>query len=61
MPWLGRVAATADVRNAASLRVMEKIGMRREGTFCHVCYHRGELIDETCYSILRAEWEAALN
>ena len=55
---LSRVGATADARNAPSLRVMEKIGMRREGTLRQFRLHRGALIDEAFYGLLRSEWEA---
>jgi RimJ/RimL family protein N-acetyltransferase len=55
---LHRIGATADVRNTASIRVMEKIGMRSEGTLRQSRLHRGSLIDEAWYGLLRSEWEA---
>jgi RimJ/RimL family protein N-acetyltransferase len=55
---LNRVEATADSRNIASLRVMEKIGMRREGTLRQNRLSRGEYVDEAYFGLLRAEWEA---
>lgn len=55
---LVRVRAMADVRNVASQRVMEKIGLRREGTLRQNRLTRGELIDEVWYGVLRTEWEA---
>jgi RimJ/RimL family protein N-acetyltransferase len=55
---LSRVGATADLRNTASLRVMEKIGMRREGTLRQSRVSRGMLVDEAHYGLLRSEWEA---
>lgn len=54
---LVRVRAMADVRNVPSQRVMEKIGLVREGTLRRNRTTRGELIDEVWYGILREEWE----
>ena len=54
---LHRVIATCQPENPASQRVMEKIGMRREGHF-KKCIHRGGDIwwDEYFYAILDEEW-----
>jgi RimJ/RimL family protein N-acetyltransferase len=51
-----RVRAKADARNIASIRVMEKLGMRREGLLRLDRLHRGELTDEVIYGVLRSEW-----
>jgi ribosomal-protein-alanine N-acetyltransferase len=53
-----RLAATADSRNTASWRVMEKLGMScdRVGRGHRVV--RGESADTVYYSIRRYEWEA---
>ncbi len=53
---LSRVRAKADARNVASIRVMEKVGMRREGLLRSDREYRGELTDEVVYGILRSEW-----
>ena len=55
-PDLGRVRASADPRNRASIRVMEKLGMRREGVLRSNRPCRGELTDEVVYGLLRDEW-----
>lgn len=54
---LHRVIATCQPENPASARVMEKIGMRREGFF-RQCIYRGadEWWDEWFYAILHHEW-----
>ena len=57
-PELNRVRAMADARNTASQRVMEKLGMSREGVLRQNRVERGEAIDEAWYGILRAEWES---
>lgn len=55
-----RVIATCQPENGASFRVMEKLGMRREGHF-RQCIHRGGELwwDEYFYAILADEWVAA--
>ena len=52
-----RIIATCQPENPASYRVMEKIGMNREGHF-RKCIYRGQNIwwDEYFYAILDEEW-----
>lgn len=53
---LQRIYAGYYARNAASGRVMEKLGMKYEGTLRrHVCKW-GEYLDVVCYGLLRDEW-----
>jgi len=59
-PQLSRVRAMADVRNVRSHRVLEKLGMVREGLLRQNRLVRGELLDEVWYGVLRAEWTAML-
>jgi [ribosomal protein S5]-alanine N-acetyltransferase len=56
-PELHRVRARADARNLGSIRVMEKLGMRREGLLREDRLARGEFIDEVIYGLLRREWQ----
>lgn len=56
-PALNRIEAFADVRNAASLRVMEKVGMQREATLRQNRINRGEATDSAICGLLRADWE----
>lgn len=51
-----RLWAGCDVRNQGSYRVMEKLGMRREGLFRKDVMVRGEWRDSYLYSILEEEW-----
>lgn len=55
-----RVIATCQPENVASWRVMEKLGMRREGHF-RACIHRpsDEWWDEYFYALLAEEYFAA--
>lgn len=52
---LHRVWATCDVRNRASARVMEKVGMRREGRMRQHVWEKGEWRDSYLYAILEDE------
>ncbi|MYA34279.1 MAG: GNAT family N-acetyltransferase [Gemmatimonadales bacterium] len=53
---LAKVYAYADARNTASLRVMEKLGMTREGTLRGHRTLREERVDDVYYGLLREEW-----
>lgn len=53
---LQRITASCDQRNKASARVMEKLGMRREGTFRRSRYIQGDWRDEYLYAILSDEF-----
>jgi RimJ/RimL family protein N-acetyltransferase len=52
---LHRVWATADVENTASWRLMERIGMRREGLLCQHKHVRGEWRDSYLYARLAGD------
>jgi ribosomal-protein-alanine N-acetyltransferase len=53
-----KVWARADPRNLASVRVLEKLGMQREGLLRSHLIYRGERVDRVYYGLLRAEWQA---
>lgn len=50
-----RVGANCDVENVASVRLLEKIGMRREGTLRSALFHHGRWHDVHLYGISRSE------
>jgi RimJ/RimL family protein N-acetyltransferase len=52
-----RIIARCDARNVASYKVMERLGMRREGHFIQNEFVKGEWTDELEYAILREEWQ----
>jgi ribosomal-protein-alanine N-acetyltransferase len=56
---LNRVQAEADTRNAASARVLEKLGFVREGTLREDCVVNGDVSDSWVYGLLRREWQAS--
>ncbi|KAA0563497.1 GNAT family N-acetyltransferase [Bacillus sp. CH30_1T] len=53
---LHRIVATCQPENVPSYRVMEKIGMRREGYFKKCIPHGDDWWDEYSYAILREDW-----
>lgn len=53
---LHRIAAVCDERNAASCRVLEKCGFRREARFVKGSFFKGEWVTEIHYGMLREEW-----
>lgn len=54
---LNRVQAESDTRNAASDRVLQKLGFVREGTLRENCVVDGEVSDSWVYGLLRREWK----
>lgn len=50
-----RFYAVADPRNGASVRLMERLGMRREGYFRESCFSKGEWSDDVIYGLLAHE------
>lgn len=51
-----KVIAFSDVRNEKSIRVLERIGMRREGHLLQNYMAKGQWVDEYQYAILKSEW-----
>ncbi|TQV89610.1 GNAT family N-acetyltransferase [Aliikangiella coralliicola] len=55
---LHKLIACCDPRNVASYRVMEKLGMKREGHFTQHFLNDGEWTDQYQYGLLHSEWES---
>ena len=55
---LHRVAGSVEPRNQASVRVLERLGMRKEAHLIENEWVRGEWQSELSYAILAAEWRA---
>lgn len=53
-----RVIARVDARNAPSLALLDRIGMRREAYLVENEWFKGELGDEIDYALLSREWNA---
>jgi len=54
---LNRVEAELDTRNAASARVLEKLGFEREGLRREDCVVSGEVSDSWIYGLLKRDWK----
>ncbi|MFI1156243.1 GNAT family N-acetyltransferase [Streptomyces sioyaensis] len=55
---LHRIQAELDGRNTASARLLERLGMRREGHLRENEFLDGEWADEVIYAMLAREWRA---
>jgi RimJ/RimL family protein N-acetyltransferase len=55
---LHRITGRLDGRNAASARVLERLGMRREAHLVENELVKGEWADEVVYAMLDREWAA---
>jgi RimJ/RimL family protein N-acetyltransferase len=53
---LRRIRAQTDLRNARSIRVLEKLGFTHEGTLRANTFEKGEFVDEAVFGLLREEW-----
>jgi RimJ/RimL family protein N-acetyltransferase len=59
MLGMHRIWAIVEPENAASARVLEKLGMQREGRLRDHRYAKGRWRDSLLYAILAPEWAAA--
>lgn len=59
-PEIHRVWAVCDTDNAASARVLEKTGMRREGTLRRWMWHSGTATPVDCHCFALTKEDAAL-
>ncbi len=55
---LHRIIAITDCENAASIALLEHLGMRREGHFLKNVWFKGKWGDEYLYAILKEEWQS---
>ena len=53
---LHRVIAITDCENAASIALLERLGLRREGHFIQNVWFKGRWADEYLYAVLQHEW-----
>jgi len=54
-----RVIAITDARNAPAARLLQRVGMRREGHFLRNIWFKGSWGDEYLYALLEEEWLAS--
>jgi RimJ/RimL family protein N-acetyltransferase len=53
---LHRIIAITDCENVASVALLERLGMRREGHFLQNVWFKGKWGDEYLYAMLKEEW-----
>jgi aminoglycoside 6'-N-acetyltransferase len=51
-----RVTASCDARNTPSVKVLEAVGMRREGHLVESTWAKGEWTDDLIFALLGREW-----
>ena len=56
---LHRIFATVSVHNEPSIRLLERLGFRREGVLREHFVIAGERTDEIVFGLLRPEWEVS--
>jgi RimJ/RimL family protein N-acetyltransferase len=52
-----RVFGSIDPRNVRSLRLMERVGMRKEAHFVRSLWFKGEWVDDVIFAVLASEWK----
>lgn len=55
---LHRVRANCDPQNIASIKLLERAGMRREGHLIKSLWFKNNWVDEMWFAILRDEWHS---
>ena len=53
---LQRIRAHTDARNSGSIRVLEKLKFKHEGTLRSNGFFKGEFVDEAIFGLMRTEW-----
>jgi len=51
-----RVTAECDTRNASSIALLERLGIRREAHHLSSAWYKGEWTDEYVYAVLASDW-----
>lgn len=57
---LHRIYADADARNEASLKVMDRLGMRREAHLVEASWLKGAWVDDVIGAMLDSEWQSSV-
>ncbi len=56
-----RITCSIDPKNRASIKMVERLGFRKEAHFKQSIYIDGEWYDDLVYAILKDEWKSTLN
>ena len=58
---LNRIEATVDASNTRSIRLLERMGFKREGHLRHRHFYGGAYQDELYYGLLRSDWKKMIS
>lgn len=53
-----RIIASIDPRNTASIKLIERLGFRKEAHFRKSLWLHGEWVDDIVYAVLKSEWKS---
>ncbi len=53
-----RIVASIDPENLSSIRLIERLGLRKEAHFVESLFFQGKWVDDLVYAILAREWRA---
>lgn len=56
-----RIIASIDPKNTASMRLMHRLGFRKEAHFRESFFHNGKWADDVIFAMLRSEYETINN
>lgn len=56
-----RITASIDPKNISSVRLIEKLGFRKEAHFIESLFFHGEWVDDVIYALLAKEWKGISN
>lgn len=56
-----RAFGSVDPRNTPSIRLMERLGMRKEAHFVKSLWFKGDWVDDVIFAMLGSEWAGASN
>ena len=53
---LNRVQAIIDSKNIRSMKLVHRLGFKKEGVLRQRSYFNGQFLDDVCFSLLKKEW-----
>jgi len=53
---LNRVQAIIDSKNIRSMKLVHRLGFKKEGILRQRSYFNGQFLDDVCFSLLKKEW-----
>ena len=54
---LNRIQALIDSKNARSMKLVRRLGFRKEGVLRQRSYFKGKFLDDVMFSLLKTEWK----